>query len=298
MPCHGRDEGRLPDTNTRGRRAGIAAVTSPADTVDSHAADTLTAGAGLNDPDAVDARRRGPGPHRRARRAGRGLRSRSRRRLLAWAGGSPRRRARAARRRDATERRSRPLSATAVRAAGIELREHALLRDLLIANGRVVGIELDGGERLTADAVILATVARGSSTPTTTNPLGATGEGIAAAIAPAPPWPTSSSCSSTRPRSPWAHRSSCRKPCGRGRDPRRRHRAAASRSTPTPMASSPRATSWPAPTRARWRPQGGRPVRLDATAIGDERLAQALPTIDAAVARARGLDWAVASRSR
>ncbi len=36
--------------------------------------------------------------------------------------------------------------------------------------------------------------------------------------------------------------------------------------------------------------QGGRPVRLDATAIGGERLAQRFPTIDAAV-RERGLDW-------
>ncbi|KAJ1683712.1 hypothetical protein LUZ63_021071 [Rhynchospora breviuscula] len=37
--------------------------------------------------------------------------------------------------------------------------------------------------------------------------------------------------------------------------------------------------------------QGGRPVRLDATALGAERLARRFPTIDAAV-RARGLDWA------
>ena len=36
--------------------------------------------------------------------------------------------------------------------------------------------------------------------------------------------------------------------------------------------------------------QGGRPVRLDATALGPERLAQRFPTIDAAV-RERGLDW-------
>ncbi len=37
--------------------------------------------------------------------------------------------------------------------------------------------------------------------------------------------------------------------------------------------------------------QDGRPVRLDATALGAARLAQRFPTIDAAV-RERGLDWA------
>ncbi|KTS55137.1 L-aspartate oxidase, partial [Microbacterium testaceum] len=47
-------KGALPDTNTRWAQGGIAAVTHPADSVASHAADTHTAGAGLTDAAAVD----------------------------------------------------------------------------------------------------------------------------------------------------------------------------------------------------------------------------------------------------
>ncbi|MFX6040579.1 FAD-binding protein, partial [Acinetobacter baumannii] len=46
-------KGALADTNTRWAQGGVAAVTAADDTVDSHIADTLTAGVGLNDPDAV-----------------------------------------------------------------------------------------------------------------------------------------------------------------------------------------------------------------------------------------------------
>ncbi|KEP76077.1 L-aspartate oxidase, partial [Microbacterium sp. SUBG005] len=65
-------KGALFDTNTRWAQGGIAAVTNPDDTVASHAADTITAGAGLNDPDAVDVLV-GEGPARIAELVARGV---------------------------------------------------------------------------------------------------------------------------------------------------------------------------------------------------------------------------------
>ena len=46
-------KGRLGESNTEWAQGGIACVIGPDDTVDSHIADTLTAGAGHCDPEAV-----------------------------------------------------------------------------------------------------------------------------------------------------------------------------------------------------------------------------------------------------
>ncbi|WP_279366660.1 L-aspartate oxidase [Microbacterium testaceum] len=284
-------KGALPDTNTRWAQGGIAAVTSPADTVASHAADTLTAGAGLNDPDAVDVLV-GEGPTRIAELVARGVdfdraadgdfsrgleAAHAVARVL-HAGG------------DATGAAIQAALGDAVRAAGIELREHALLRDLLIANGRVVGIELDGGERLTADAVILATGGAGQLYAHTTNPLGATGDGIAAAIRAGAAvadlefvqfHPTALAVGA-----PFLVSEAVR---GEGAtlvdDTGRRFAFDAhpdGELAPRDVVARANARAMAA--------QGDRPVRLNATAIGDEHLAQRFPTIDAAV-RERGLDW-------
>ncbi|WP_150957648.1 L-aspartate oxidase [Microbacterium testaceum] len=284
-------KGSLDQTNTRWAQGGIAAVTSAADTVASHAADTLTAGAGLNDPDAVDVLV-GEGPARIAElvergvafdRAAdgdfsRGLEAAHAVARVLHAGG------------DATGAAIQAALGAAVRAAGIGVREHALLRDLVLTDGRVIGVELDGGERLMADAVILATGGAGQLYAHTTNPRGATADGIAAAIRAGAAvadlefvqfHPTALAVGA-----PFLVSEAVR---GEGAtlidDTGRRFVFDAHPDGDL----APRDVVARANARA-MAAQGGHPVRLDATAIGGERLAQRFPTIDAAV-RERGLDW-------
>jgi L-aspartate oxidase len=284
-------KGALPDTNTRWAQGGIAAATSASDTVASHAADTFTAGAGLNDPAAVDVLV-GEGPQRIAELVARGVAfdraadgdfargleaAHALPRVL-HAGG------------DATGAAIQAALGDAVRAAGIAVREHALLRDLSLTEGRVTGIELEDGERLDADAVILATGGAGQLYAHTTNPLGATADGIAAAIRAGAAvvdlefvqfHPTALAVGA-----PFLVSEAVR---GEGAvlidDTGRRFAFDAhpdGELAPRDVVARANARAMAA--------QGGRPVRLDATALGPERLAQRFPTIDAAV-RERGLDW-------
>ncbi|WZH35964.1 MAG: L-aspartate oxidase [Microbacterium enclense] len=285
-------KGALADTNTRWAQGGVAAVTHPADTVASHAADTLTAGAGLNDPAAVEILV-GEGPIRVAElvergvgfdRAAdgdfaRGLEAAHAVPRVLHAGG------------DATGSEIQAALGAAARTAGLLIREHALLRDLVLREGRVVGVELAGGERLSADAVILATGGAGQLYAHTTNPAGATGDGIAAAIRAGAAvsdlefvqfHPTALAVGA-----PFLVSEAVR---GEGAtlvdDAGRRFAFDAhpdGELAPRDVVARANARAMAA--------QGGRPVRLDATALGAERLAQRFPTIDAAV-RERGLDWA------
>ncbi|MDR6691289.1 L-aspartate oxidase [Microbacterium sp. 1154] len=284
-------KGALPDTNTRWAQGGVAAVTSADDTVASHAADTMTAGAGLNDPAAVDVLVN-EGPERIAELVARGVvfdravdgdfsrgleAAHAVPRVL-HAGG------------DATGAAIQAALGASVRAAGIEVREHALLRDLIVTDDRVRGIVLDGGERLDADAVILATGGAGQLYAHTTNPLGATGDGIAAALragaAVADLEFVQFHPTALADGIPFLVSEAVR---GEGAvlidDTGRRF---AFDSHPDGELA-PRDVVARANARA-MTAQGGRPVRLDATALGPERLAQRFPTIDAAV-RERGLDW-------
>lgn len=285
-------KGALPDTNTRWAQGGIAAVTHPADSVASHAADTHTAGAGLTDAAAVDVLV-GEGPARILELVSRGVTfdrtpdgdfargleaAHAVPRVL-HAGG------------DATGAEIQAALGAAVRAAHLSVREHALLRDLVVEGGRVTGIVLDGGERLDADAVILATGGAGQLYAHTTNPLGATGDGIAAALRAGAAvadlefvqfHPTALAVGA-----PFLVSEAVR---GEGAvlidDAGRRFCFDAhpdGELAPRDVVARANARAMAA--------QGDRPVRLDATALGAERLAQRFPTIDAAV-RARGLDWA------
>jgi len=285
-------KGALPETNTRWAQGGIAAATHPADTVASHAADTLTAGAGLNDPAAVDVLV-GEGPARIAELVARGVAfdrtidgdfargleaAHAVPRVL-HAGG------------DATGAEIQAALGAAVRRAGIRVREHALLSDLRLADGRVVGVELDGGERIDADAVVLATGGAGQLYAHTTNPSGATGDGIAAALRAGAAvadlefvqfHPTALAVGA-----PFLVSEAVR---GEGAvlidDSGRRFAFDAhpdGELAPRDVVARANARAMTA--------QDGHPVRLDAAALGAERLAQRFPTIDAAV-RERGLDWA------
>jgi L-aspartate oxidase len=190
----------LPEGSTQWAQGGIAAALDPADSAEEHLADTLVAGAGVCDQEAVrvlvsegPARvrelvtlgtqfDRGPdGEISLTREGGHG------RDRIAHAGG------------DATGREiSRALLASLDLALiaikedpGIEVIEHALVVDLLQAAGsRVCGVtlhvigegQIDGVGAARARAVVLATGGIGQIYSATTNPSVATGDGVAAAL--------------------------------------------------------------------------------------------------------------------
>jgi len=287
-------KGALSDTNTRWAQGGIAAVTSHDDDIASHAADTLAAGAGLADADAVhvlvseapariaELIARGVGFDRAADGDfARGLEAAHAVPRVLHAGG------------DATGAAIQAALAAAVRAAGIAVHEDTALRDLVVTDGRVTGVEVvaDGTpRRIGADAVVLATGGAGQLYSHTTNPAGATGDGVAAALRAGAAvadlefvqfHPTALAVGT-----PFLVSEAVR---GEGAtlvdDAGRRFAFDAHPDGEL----APRDVVARANARA-MATQGGRPVRLDATAIGRARLAARFPTIDAAV-RERGLDW-------
>jgi L-aspartate oxidase len=190
----------LPEGSTQWAQGGIAAALDPADSTEEHLADTLVAGAGVCDPEAVrilvsegPARvrelvtlgtefDRGPdGEISLTREGGHG------RDRIAHAGG------------DATGKEiSRALIAALAAALiavkedpGIEVLEHALVVDLLQdKDSRVCGVtlhvigegQMDGVGAARARAVVLATGGIGQVYSATTNPSVATGDGVAAAL--------------------------------------------------------------------------------------------------------------------
>jgi L-aspartate oxidase len=177
-------------------QGGIAAALAPEDTPEEHLHDTLVAGVGVCDVDAVTALvNEGP---RRVRElvalgaefdldAEGGLKltreGGHRRDRIAHAGG------------DATGREISRALIAALEAVqedpGIEVIEHALVVDLLQdADGRVCGVtlhvigegQIDGVGAARARAVVLATGGLGQVYSSTTNPSVATGDGMAAAL--------------------------------------------------------------------------------------------------------------------
>ena len=176
----------LGESNTRYAQGGIAAVMFPDDTVSAHIDDTLAAGAGLNSRKAIEILC-AEGPERirdllalgvefdtengvlaRGREA-----AHSRARIL-HAGG------------DATGAGIESALVRAVRASEVRILEFTFVRELLVADGRVHGVEtVDAAGSvayLEADAVIVASGGAGQLYSHTTNPAVATGDGAAAAI--------------------------------------------------------------------------------------------------------------------
>jgi L-aspartate oxidase len=179
--------------STRWAQGGIAAALGPGDTPDQHLHDTLVAGVGLCDVEAVRILvTEGPGAVRRLialgaafdrdpdgtlalTREGGHLRNR-----IAHAGG------------DATGAEvSRALAAAVVADPDIEVIEHALVLDLLHdAGGRVAGVTLhvmgegteEGVGAAYSRAVVLATGGLGQVFAQTTNPDVSTGDGVALAL--------------------------------------------------------------------------------------------------------------------
>lgn len=177
-------------SSSRWAQGGVAAAMAADDSPRLHAADTLVSGDGLCHPETVDIlTRRGPASLRRLIALGGrfdrgddgGLTlgkegAHSRRRIL-HAGG------------DATGREMVRALVTAVRERGeIEIHEHTFARDLVMAEGEVVGVlALHGrGGQLRrvfhrAPAVVLATGGCGQLYARTTNPVQATADGLAMA---------------------------------------------------------------------------------------------------------------------
>ncbi|MFI0978463.1 L-aspartate oxidase [Streptomyces sp. NPDC021093] len=184
---------RLDDGSTRWAQGGIAAALGEGDTPEQHLEDTLVAGAGLCDEEAVrtlvtegpDAVRRliATGAHfdtdpdsgaiELTREGG------HHRRRIAHAGG------------DATGAEISRALVEAVREKAVRTVENALVLDLLIdAEGRTAGVTLhvmgegqhDGVGAVNAPAVVLATGGMGQVFAATTNPAVSTGDGVALAL--------------------------------------------------------------------------------------------------------------------
>ncbi|WP_240796425.1 L-aspartate oxidase [Streptomyces sp. RFCAC02] len=183
---------RLDDGSTRWAQGGVAAALGEGDTPEQHLADTLVAGAGLCDEEAVrvlvtegaDAVRRLVADGARFDTEADGRFSLTRegghhRRRIVHAGG------------DASGAEISRALVAAVRAAGIETIEDALALDLLKdAAGRAAGVTLhvmgqgvhDGVGAVRAPAVVLATGGMGQVFSITTNPPVSTGDGVALAL--------------------------------------------------------------------------------------------------------------------
>ncbi|MFH8571781.1 L-aspartate oxidase [Streptomyces sp. NPDC017993] len=184
---------RLDDGSTRWAQGGIAAALGDGDTPEQHLADTLVAGAGLCDEEAVRALvTEGPDAVHRLITTGARFDTSPgtdeialtregghHRRRIAHAGG------------DATGAEISRALVEAVRAAGLRTIENALVLDLLTdAEGRTSGVTLhvmgegqhDGVGAVHAPAVVLATGGMGQVFSATTNPAVSTGDGVALAL--------------------------------------------------------------------------------------------------------------------
>ncbi|MEU0202100.1 MULTISPECIES: L-aspartate oxidase [unclassified Streptomyces] len=183
---------RLDDGSTRWAQGGIAAALGEGDTPEQHLDDTLVAGAGLCDEEAVRILvTEGPDAVRRLIETGAQFDESSEggleltregghhRRRIAHAGG------------DATGAEISRALVEAVRARGMRTIENALVLDLLTdAEGHTAGVTLhvmgegqhDGVGAVHAPAVVLATGGMGQVFSATTNPSVSTGDGVALAL--------------------------------------------------------------------------------------------------------------------
>jgi L-aspartate oxidase len=183
----------IDDGSTRWAQGGIAAVLDPLDTPAAHAEDTLVAGVGLSDLDAVQVLvNEGPARVRELIRWGAEFdRNQDGSLMLTREGGHHARRIVHAGG-DATGAEvQRALHAAVRRDPWIRLVEHALVLDLLRdATGRACGVTLhvlgegaeDGVGAILARAVVLATGGMGQVYASTTNPVVSTGDGVALAL--------------------------------------------------------------------------------------------------------------------
>ncbi|MCU1409834.1 MAG: nadB [Rhodoglobus sp.] len=284
----------LAESNTKYAQGGIAAALFPDDSVASHVADTLRAGDGLCDPVAVEVLcSEGPQRVRDLMALGvefdrvngelaRGHEAAHSARRVIHAGG------------DATGLAIEVALLRAVKKLAVEVHEYTFMRDLVLDEGRVVGIEVlsaDGPRTIAADVVVLASGGAGQLYSHTTNPTVTTGDGVAAAMRAGAALadlefyqfhPTSLAVPGNPLVSEAVRGDGAVLLDEHGRrfmfdvhpDGELAPRDVVARGIARAMAA-----------------QGGRPVLLDATALGRDYLAQRFPGITRAC-EAHGFDWA------
>ena len=286
----------IEESNTRYAQGGVAAALSDDDSSALHVTDTLAVGVGLNDRRAVEiVCEQGPGRVRdlverwgvpfdrnSSGELARGLEAAHSRPRVLHAGG------------DATGAAIVAALVEAVRASGVQVREHTLVTELVRREGAVAGVRVlgpGGREDVAAESVILATGGLGAVFAATTNPAVATGDGIALA------WragamlrdlefvqfhPTALAIA--------GHFLISEAVRGEGAVLRDASGDRFMRAVHPLAELAPRDVVARGIARA-MAAQGGGPVWLDATGVGDARqLAARFPTIDARV-RAAGFDW-------
>ena len=276
----------LATSNTRFAQGGVAVVLGDDDTVAEHVEDTLLAGAGLSDPDTVgilcfegpDAMReligRGVQFDMHGDELAHGLEAAHSHARILHAGG------------DATGAGIAYALIDDLRQSRVDIRERTTAVDLIVRDGRAVGVVLLGGEEIRADAVVLATGGAGQLFPYTTNPEVATADGVAMALR-AGAVAADLEFYQFHPTSLAAPGNFLVSEAVRGEgavlldiDGNRFTEELA------PRDQVARAIA------AQMAKQGGTPVRLDATKLGGEFLAKRFPNIDAAC-RAQGFDWGI-----
>ncbi|MGW0468674.1 L-aspartate oxidase [Streptomyces sp. NPDC003027] len=183
---------RLDDGSTRWAQGGIAAALGEGDTPEQHLDDTLVAGAGLCDEQAVHALvTEGPDAVRRLIATGADFDKTSEGEIALTREGGHHRRRIAHAGGDATGAEISRALVEAIRDRGVRTIEHALVLDLLTdAEGRTAGVTLhvmgegqhDGVGAVHAPAVVLATGGMGQVFSATTNPAVSTGDGVALAL--------------------------------------------------------------------------------------------------------------------
>jgi L-aspartate oxidase len=285
----------LEDSNTRWAQGGIAAAMFDDDSVGKHVEDTLRAGAGLCDPRAVEVLcSEGPDRIRDLIRLGvdfdrhegelaRGLEAAHSYPRVLHAGG------------DSTGLSIETALVRAVRASGVRVLEHTFACDIVLKNGLATGLELlnaDGTlSTLEADGVILASGGAGQLYRYTTNPAVATGDGVAMALRAGAHLkdvefyqfhPTALVGSKTFLISEAVRGEGAVLRDIDGRQFMQDLHADAELAPRDVVARS---------IANQMQAQHGKPVLLDASALGEDFLARRFPSIDAAC-RARGLDWA------
>jgi L-aspartate oxidase len=177
---------RISESNTRYAQGGIAAVLFADDSIDSHVHDTMGAGAGLCDLEAVrilctegpqrirDLIGIGVAFDRNGDELARGMEAAHSSARVIHAGG------------DATGAEVQRGLEAAVRAAGVIIEEQTYLTDLIASGGTVRGarfIDTAGEDQVVfASATVLASGGAGQTYRFTTNPSVATGDGVAAAF--------------------------------------------------------------------------------------------------------------------